>query len=130
MMDLGSDVRRNPKISGTKHNVFGIQTGVAIAFFVRDKVPDGACATSTTPAGKTAEVARDKLAYSEGKSTAWDIDIPFESITPAMPRTTGSTSPTATSSSLIPLADRQTKLAKNPWMKKQAVFGLYSVGHK
>ena len=37
VMDLGSDVRRNPKISGTTHNVFGIQTGVAIAFFVRDK---------------------------------------------------------------------------------------------
>ena len=27
IMDLGSDVRRNPKISGTTHNVFGIQTG-------------------------------------------------------------------------------------------------------
>ena len=34
VMDLGSDVRRNPKISGTTHNVFGIQTGVAISFFV------------------------------------------------------------------------------------------------
>ena len=28
ILDLGSDVRRNPKISGTTHNVFGIQTGV------------------------------------------------------------------------------------------------------
>ncbi len=27
ILDLGSDVRRNPKISGTMHNVFGIQTG-------------------------------------------------------------------------------------------------------
>ena len=35
VLDLGSDVRRNPKISGTTHNVFGIQTGVAIGFFVR-----------------------------------------------------------------------------------------------
>ena len=37
VLDLGSDVRRNPKISGTTHNVFGIQTGVAIGFFVREK---------------------------------------------------------------------------------------------
>ena len=37
LLDLGSDVRRNPKISGTTHNVFGIQTGVAIGFLVRDK---------------------------------------------------------------------------------------------
>ena len=27
VLDLGSDVRRNPKISGTTHNVFGIQNG-------------------------------------------------------------------------------------------------------
>jgi predicted helicase len=37
VMDLGGDVRANPKLSGTKHNVFGIQTGVAIAFMVKKK---------------------------------------------------------------------------------------------
>ena len=35
IVDLGGDVRANPKLSGTKNNVFGIQTGVAIAFMVR-----------------------------------------------------------------------------------------------
>ena len=35
-LDTRSDVRRNPKISGTKNNVFGIQTGVAITFLVKD----------------------------------------------------------------------------------------------
>jgi predicted helicase len=35
LVDLGGDVRANPKLSGTKNNVFGIQTGVAIAFLVR-----------------------------------------------------------------------------------------------
>ena len=33
--DTRSDVRSNPKISGTKHNVFGIQTGVAVMFLVK-----------------------------------------------------------------------------------------------
>ena len=37
IVDLMSDVRKNPKISGTKHNIFGIQTGVAIVFLVRIK---------------------------------------------------------------------------------------------
>jgi predicted helicase len=37
ILDLGGDVRDNPKISGTKHNVFGIQTGVAIAFCIKKK---------------------------------------------------------------------------------------------
>ena len=35
IVDLGGDVRANPKLNGTKHNVFGIQTGVAISFFVK-----------------------------------------------------------------------------------------------
>lgn len=35
IIDLGGDVRANPKLSGTKNNVFGIQTGVAIMFLVK-----------------------------------------------------------------------------------------------
>jgi predicted helicase len=37
VMDLGGDVRANPRLSGTRHNVFGIQTGVAISFFVKSR---------------------------------------------------------------------------------------------
>jgi predicted helicase len=44
IIDLGGDIRANPKLSGTTHNVFGIQAGVAISFMVKksnikDKVP-------------------------------------------------------------------------------------------
>jgi predicted helicase len=35
LIDLGGNVRRNPKISGTTHNVFGIQVGVCISLLVR-----------------------------------------------------------------------------------------------
>jgi predicted helicase len=35
ILDTKSDVRANPKIAGTTHNVFGIQTGVAILFLVK-----------------------------------------------------------------------------------------------
>jgi len=35
IVDTKSDVRNNPKISGTKNNVFGIQTGIAIMFLVK-----------------------------------------------------------------------------------------------
>jgi predicted helicase len=35
IIDTKSDVRANPKIAGTTHNVFGIQTGVAIMLLVR-----------------------------------------------------------------------------------------------
>lgn len=33
--DLGGNVRKNPKLSGTTHNVFGIQIGVCISLFIR-----------------------------------------------------------------------------------------------
>ncbi len=36
VVNLGGDVRRNPKLSGTTHNVFGIQVGVAITILVRN----------------------------------------------------------------------------------------------
>lgn len=35
IIDTKSDVRDNNKLSGTKHNVFGIQTGVAVMFLVK-----------------------------------------------------------------------------------------------
>ena len=35
ILDLGANVRKNPKLSGTTHNVFGIQVGVSINYFVK-----------------------------------------------------------------------------------------------
>jgi predicted helicase len=35
VFDLGGDVRKNPKLSGTTHNVFGIQVGVSVNIFIR-----------------------------------------------------------------------------------------------
>ncbi|HVG34543.1 MAG TPA: N-6 DNA methylase [Pyrinomonadaceae bacterium] len=37
VLDLGGNVRKNPKLSGTTHNVFGIQVGVSINFFIRKR---------------------------------------------------------------------------------------------
>ena len=37
ILDLGGNVRKNPKLSGTTHNVFGIQVGVSINFFRQKK---------------------------------------------------------------------------------------------
>jgi predicted helicase len=37
VFDLGGNVRKNPKLSGTTHNVFGIQVGVSVNIFVKKK---------------------------------------------------------------------------------------------
>ncbi len=63
LMDLGGDVRANPKLSGTKHNAMGIQTGLAIAFMVRKKDPKGfKLFYARRPEDET---AKDKLGFLE-----------------------------------------------------------------
>ena len=122
LLDLGSDVRRNPKISGTTHNVFGIQTGVAIGFLVRDKSKLGEC--SIHYAGREdAELARDKLSYLRG---AKFDEISFVDITPDRKNNWLNQS-SSDFDSLLPLANRETKFAKNA-IEVQAIFGLHSMG--
>ncbi|MFL6333130.1 MAG: type ISP restriction/modification enzyme [Pyrinomonadaceae bacterium] len=41
VLDLGGNVRKNPKLSGTTHNVFGIQVGVSVNIFVRRRDEKG-----------------------------------------------------------------------------------------
>ncbi len=122
VLDLGSDVRRNPKISATTHNVFGIQTGVAIGFFVRDKAELGKCNIHYARR-EDAELAFDKLAYLRGAKMD---SIVFEDITPDEKGNWLNQS-NSDFEKLMPLADRQTKLAKRI-EDEQAVFGLYSLG--
>ena len=78
ILDLGSDVRRNPKIAGTTHNVFGIQTGVAISFFVRDGSKTGGCGIHYARR-EDAELAVGKLAYLRQAELN---GIAFESVSP------------------------------------------------
>ena len=122
LLDLGSDVRRNPKISGTKHNVFGIQTGVAIGFFIREKARLGQCAIHYARR-EDAELAKDKLAYL--KDSRLD-NVGFKGITPDK-RHDWLNQSNSDFEQLIPLADRQTKLAKSV-DEEQSVFRMYSLG--
>jgi predicted helicase len=38
ILDLGGNIRRNPKLSGTTHNVFGIQVGVSINILIKHDI--------------------------------------------------------------------------------------------
>ncbi len=124
LMDLGSDVRRNPRISGTTHNVFGIQTGVAIGFLVRDKLKLGECSIHYARR-EDAEIAVDKLAYL-GKADLDDIE--FEHITPDK-RNNWLNQSNSDFERLLPLIDRHTMRA-DTLDEEKAVFKLYSNGLK
>ena len=120
VIDLGSDVRRNPKISGTTHNVFGIQTGVAIGFFVRQKARLGNFGIHYTRR-EDAELAVDKLAYLRDTNLE---QIAFDDVTPdSKYNWLNQSNPEFTK--LLALADRQTKFATIS-DSEQAVFGLFA----
>ncbi|WP_082637640.1 type ISP restriction/modification enzyme [Bradyrhizobium retamae] len=77
VVDLGGDVRENPRLSGTKHNVFGIQTGVAITFLVKKKNKAGAVIRYVRrPEMETAE---EKLSFLSSHSIK---TLTFQTIVP------------------------------------------------
>ncbi len=43
ILDLGGNVHKNPKLSGTTHNVFGIQVGVSVNFLVKKSDKTDSC---------------------------------------------------------------------------------------
>ncbi|MCA3586013.1 MAG: N-6 DNA methylase [Methylocystis sp.] len=121
VVDLGGDVRANPKLSGTKNNVFGIQTGVAISFFVKRKGLTG-CRIfyNRRPEMETAE---DKLAWlGSNKASA----LRYEAITPDA-RQNWLNLTDNDWDKLLPVADKKTKAAKTKGQEK-AIFSLYSLG--
>jgi predicted helicase len=67
VLELGGNVRKNPKLSGTTHNVFGIQVGVSINLFVR---------LPTTTGGR-----RSARIYYHGVPTDWRRGKKYEFLT-------------------------------------------------
>jgi predicted helicase len=121
LMDLGGDVRANPKLSGTKNNVFGIQTGVAISFFVkRLKHKECKIFYARRPEFDTAD---DKMAFlGNTKASA----VSYERV---VPDKNGNWINLTENDweDLIPVADKKTKVAKTKGQEK-AIFRLFSLG--
>ena len=121
VIDLGGDIRANPKLSGTKNNVFGIQTGVAICFLVRKKNAQGCKIFYTRrPEFDTAE---DKLAFiAKAKLETLKFDR-------SEPDTKNNWLNLTDNDfeSLIPLANKETKAAKTKG-QESAIFKLFSLG--
>lgn len=77
VIDLGGDVRSNPTLSGTKHNVFGIQTGIAICFLERRKTKSDFVVNYV--ARPLDEIAEDKLSFLASSEIS---DLSFDTIRP------------------------------------------------
>ena len=121
VVDLGGDVRANPKLSGTKHNVFGIQTGVAICYLVRKKGVAGCTIRYVRrPEDETAE---DKLSWLGGADLK---ALPMSVVKPNV-RHDWLHSEDGGYEAFLPVADKATKAAGSAAQDK-AIFRLYSLG--
>ncbi len=121
VVDLGGDVRANPKLSGTKHNVFGIQTGVAISFFVKKgKKGDGRVFYARRPEMDTAD---EKLAFLAANPAA---QLAFQRVEPDKKHNWINLTENDWDD-LIPVADKETKATKWP-SRERAIFKSFSLG--
>ncbi|MFZ1681068.1 MAG: type ISP restriction/modification enzyme [Rhizobiaceae bacterium] len=121
VVDLGGDVRANPKLSGTKNNVFGIQTGVAIAFMVKRKGAKGSKIHYVRrPEMDTAE---DKLSWLAANPAS---QVRFERVEPDKQGNWINLTENDWDE-LIPVADKKTKAAKTKGQER-AIFRLFSLG--
>jgi predicted helicase len=121
LIDLGGDVREDPRISGTKHNVFGIQTGVVISMLVRRSGARGCrIRYSRRP---PLETASEKLGFISGASIG---SLPFQEINPT-PKHEWLNLTSNDFEQLVPVADKQTKLSKTA-AQDRSIFKLFSLG--
>jgi len=121
ILDTKSDVRTNPKISGTKNNVFGIQTGVAIVFFVKDKTKSESRGCQIHYASLADEVPREQKL--EFLSAAKIETLDMERIEPDAKGNWLNQS-SNDFDTLLPVATKAVKAGDS----QEAVFSFYSLG--
>ncbi len=119
IVDTKTDVRANPKVAGTTHNVFGIQTGVALMFLVKKEGHSASCNIHyiSMEDDWRKEIKLDWLKNHQLET------ISFENINPDKNNNWINLADTDFES-LLPLANKETKLGR----ASNAVFELFSLG--
>ncbi len=130
ILDLAGNVRKNPKLSGTTHNVFGIQVGVSINFFVKK----GTGSNGSKPKAKPSEIfyahvdefwrKEDKYHYLDSKEHCQNID--WRRVTPDSRYTWLTEGLHAEFDTFIPMGTKEAKAKKGT--TTDVVFKTYSRG--
>jgi predicted helicase len=123
IVDLGGNIRKNPKLSGPKHNVFAIQTGVCISFLIKSEKKGKAPAHIHYARRPEMEEASDKLEF---VGTTKFSDIKFEFIHPDKSHNWLNLEENDWSG-FLPLASKEAKAEKGV-KEPKTVFRLYSLG--
>ncbi|MGD1713705.1 type ISP restriction/modification enzyme [Dapis sp. BLCC M172] len=124
VLDLGGNVRTNPKLSGTTHNVFGIQVGVSINLLIKKK--EGKKSQCQIYYGNVDEFWRkeEKYAYLEKCQHLGGVD--WQEIKPDKKNTWLTAGLQADFETFIPMGTKETKAAKGK--VTDTIFKLFSNG--
>ena len=130
ILDLSGNVRKNPKLSGTTHNVFGIQVGVSINFFIKKSVDK----TDSKPAPTTPQIfyarvdefwrKEEKYSYLDSKQHYQNIE--WQQIMPDKRHAWLTEGLHAEFDTFIPMGTKQAKAAKGEG--GDVIFKTYSRG--
>lgn len=121
VLDLGGDVRANPKLSGSTHNVFGIQTGVAISFLVKRHRAQG-CRVFYAQRPEM-ERAEEKIAFLSGAKLS---ELDLHEVRPDI-KCNWIKLEQNDFDSMIPIATKEVKGTKKA-SREKAIFKLFSLG--
>ena len=124
ILDMGGNVHKNPRLSGTKHNVFGIQIGVSINFLVKKNSK-----VDSQPGMYYARVdefwrKEEKYRYLEEKEQYSSIE--WQPISPDKRHTWLTEGYHSDYETFIPMGNKDAKLAKSG--EGEVMFNLYSLG--
>jgi len=122
VIDLGGNVRKNPKLSGTRNNVFGIQTGVAIMILIKRRVTKSCKLWYLNPFDEL-EHKTTKLDWLKDNCKTSISDLKFKEIIPDK-KGNWLNQTENDWDDLLPMGTKECKLGKN----ENAIFKLFSLG--
>ena len=124
ILDLSGNVRKNPKLSGTTHNVFGIQVGVSINFFIKKR--DNATTQTEIFFASVNEFWRkeDKYRFLDSKDNYSNIE--WQPIAPDSRHTWLTQGIDAEFETFTPLASRESRMGNAE--NANVMFRTYSLG--
>ena len=126
ILDLGGNVRQNPKLSGTTHNVFGIQVGVSINLFIKKNTSSTDLKPTEIFYARVDEFWRKEEKYHYLDSKQHHQNIEWKQITPDKRYTWLTEGLHAEFETFIPMGSKTAKA--NNTDKVETLFKTYSVG--
>ena len=124
ILDLGGNVRKNPKLSGTTHNVFGIQVGVSINFLIKKSGKEDSQVEMFYARVEEFWRKEPKYRYLEAKEQYGNIE--WKPIKPDRRHTWLTEGYHAEYETFPPMGSKEAKMSKGG--EGEAIFSLYSLG--